>query len=250
MGAVAGDFNEDGVFDFVTENDGRSTDDMQVWIGNGDGTIQSPQTITRADPSQGPRGLDVGDVDRDGNLDLVQGRYSSCCKWYWFAGNGDGTFDAQALGGTQTPCNNDDAYALALGDFNDDLWPDAVIGNAYYGYDNTAHNIFSGAASGFTRVGTFPYTSTVGSFSNVHGWMKGVDVDHDGHDDLVGHFYCDNSSFAGVYLWLRDPSAPFAFHDAIYIGNPGSHWMGQGTASPARDHNLHYSVALSPPEGF
>lgn len=60
------DFNHDGKPDLLF-----AQNDVELGLGNGDGTFQSPTTILR---NFGP--VAVGDVNHDGYLDLVQARNS------------------------------------------------------------------------------------------------------------------------------------------------------------------------------
>src|SRR5262245_37671425 len=64
------DFNHDGISDRVDTAGGR----VSVQLGNTDGTFQAPQILglPRAGTGdQSPVGIRTGDMNNDGNLDLV-----------------------------------------------------------------------------------------------------------------------------------------------------------------------------------
>lgn len=120
-----GDFNRDGRIDFVTKP--SDTNNMiAVFLGNGDGTFQDPQSYFAG---VYPGTIVVGDFNRDGYPDLAAPKnfMSNTCILAGncdigvslLFGNGDGTFQTlykyAELGGP---------YSLAVGDFNRDGKPD------------------------------------------------------------------------------------------------------------------------------
>jgi len=115
---AAGDFNNDGKMDLVVTDPGDVifSDLVSVLLGNGDGTFQS-HVDYHTDTS--PETLNIGDLDRDGNLDLVVGTRSGIVI---LLGNGDGTF--QRFVEYPTP----QVYAVALADFNGDAILDLAVG--------------------------------------------------------------------------------------------------------------------------
>lgn len=120
---VVGDFNGDGKLDLVTENGDTGSGDINVLLGNGDGTFQSPvEYPAGAIPFFG---LATGDFNGDGHLDLAvvsQGNDSVSI----LLGNGDGSFRppaSYAVGVNPT--------GLALGDFNADGVLDLAVVERY-----------------------------------------------------------------------------------------------------------------------
>ncbi|HWY22227.1 MAG TPA: FG-GAP-like repeat-containing protein [Candidatus Acidoferrum sp.] len=126
---VVGDFNLDGHLDLAL----ATGTNLEVLLGNGDGTFQSPSPLGVA-----ASGVVAGDFNRDGKLDLfVAGSASGL-----YLGNGDGTF---TLAG---PTLGSYSYVSAA-DFNQDGKLDILLssvskGQAYLG----------NGAGGFTAAGT------------------------------------------------------------------------------------------------
>ena len=86
---VAGDFTGDGHTDLAVANYGSN--DVSVFLGNGDGTFQAP--VTYAVGTE-PSALVAGDFTGDGRTDLAVANYGSNDVSV-LLGNGDGTFQDQ-----------------------------------------------------------------------------------------------------------------------------------------------------------
>jgi len=108
-----GDFNGDGKTDIEVEL--GSPSEQVVFLGNGDGTFQTPPK-TSASVTFGEY-VAVGDFNSDGKLDLVISQppcvISESCEVYVQLGNGDGTFQAPVAAFPGTG-------ALAAADLNGD----------------------------------------------------------------------------------------------------------------------------------
>jgi FG-GAP-like repeat len=155
---LAGDFNGDGVPDLVATQYGMATPDVisaWVFLGNGDGTFQSPVTSSAVPLSSG---LVAADFNRDGKLDLATGSAV-------LLGQGDGSFESPRLYGSVG------STAMATGDFNSDGFEDIVVAVTTMGHpDSSGVQVFFGDGDGNLAPGatydtqpTFPAIA-VGDF--------------------------------------------------------------------------------------
>ncbi|MEX0878245.1 MAG: FG-GAP-like repeat-containing protein [Thermoanaerobaculia bacterium] len=85
---VVADFNGDTLSDLAVTNPGGYS--VSVLLGNGDGTFGPP---IAASTDYNPQGLDAGDFDGNGDVDLAVGSNSAVSI---LIGNGDGTFQPPA----------------------------------------------------------------------------------------------------------------------------------------------------------
>jgi len=150
---AAADFNKDGKIDVVI----AEFNDLEVFLGNGDGTFGSPQSLGQpADEVQ------VGDFNDDGNMDIVFFSFiyqrGGICL-----GNGNGTF---RFNGFFSVGRN--AISLIATDLNGDGKLDLIVPN----YDDrTVSLVFGNGQGGFSSpiqytVGYRPWAITTGDFNN------------------------------------------------------------------------------------
>ncbi len=130
---AAGDFNADGILDFVTLGNGSGTDNPPLAAGlyatvdlggpppTGILGPISPRTALPSGASFSPQPV-VGDFNRDGHLDIVTGGQSAI---YFLPGNGDGTFGTAISSSTESAVEG----GLVAGDFNGDGILDLAVTN-------------------------------------------------------------------------------------------------------------------------
>lgn len=133
----AGDLNGDGKLDLITTTFVSpclvcAQLDLQVLLGNGDGTFQTlPQFDGLDAEAIGGTSIVMADIDGDGKLDLVAGQFGADdIALVVYPGNGDGTFAnavtlrlPESLAG---PAGN--FVNPVAADFNSDGKPDIAIG--------------------------------------------------------------------------------------------------------------------------
>jgi hypothetical protein len=155
LAAAFGDFNGDGKLDMVELN---SSYTMCIFIGNGNGTFQSPNCVANVAGTS----IVAGDFNGDGKLDIAV-TSSIFGNLAVFLGNGDGTFSSPvhySLGGWAPA-------SIAVGDFNGDGKLDlAVVNN-----DTNSVSILLGNGDGSFQsqiayaAGSEPLSVAVGDFN-------------------------------------------------------------------------------------
>ena len=184
-GLAVGDLNSDGVPDVVVAD--RSLQQLGAFLGNGDGSFQTPLWAPQVCPNPpndggcGPTNVIVADFNGDGIPDLVVGGGGQNDWDQIYAevllGKGNGTFgNALTVEVIENDLNWDQApLFVAAGDFNRDGIQDLAVANPNSG----TVSIYLGNGDG-----TFgsPSTLTAGSGSNA---IAVADFNKDGILDLA-----------------------------------------------------------------
>ena len=199
-GVMFGDYNSDGLLDYVYSTSSPDFNGVGIRLGTRPGEFGGSRSIPFTDIRFTDYGNNrTGDFNGDGILDLLAPLTRET-----FLGNGDGTFaepfPAAARGGTQ---------GSAVADFNLDGLPDFVsTGTGYYVGLNNGN-------------GTFEISDEQPNVENVDGGYTAVrvaDFNNDGFPDFMG---ASAFTFGGPRpydVYLNDPDNPGTFERSFRVG--------------------------------
>jgi FG-GAP-like repeat/Bacterial Ig-like domain (group 3)/Chitobiase/beta-hexosaminidase C-terminal domain len=168
---ATGDFNGDGIPDFVTPNYFEFGGSPTIFLGKGDGTFTFKTASLTLEYF--PTSVAVGDFNGDGILDLA---FSDLNGVEIALGNGDGTFNETSASPIAVPS---ELYSLQVGDFNHDGKLDLAGLDTYF--DQIV--LLLGAGDG-TFVVTTTTPSVNASFDSPHQ-IAVADFNGDGVPDLA-----------------------------------------------------------------
>lgn len=188
-GVAAGDLTGDGTPDMVVSNGSLNANSISVYFNIGDGTFASQVIIpTLLQPSD----VEMGDVDRDGDLDVIV-THGGANRILLFRNQGGGSLVGEqiAVGGPQ----GDSVCA----DFTGDGWPDLALST---GIVRLLPN---------DRTGNFGAVvdSTVPAVSVAAG-----DLDRDGDLDVIGI----EGVRALLHVGANDGSGAFSRAGTMFTG--------------------------------
>ena len=234
LGVVCADFTSDGWVDLYVANDGEAN---RLWVNSGSGTFYD-EAIMRGlafnthGKAEASMGVTVGDVDRDGELDLFMTHFHRETNTLYVAspyGIFSDATDSSGFAGIDLPYTG---FGCGFFDFDHDadldialvngrvmrgpVLPGANIGNFWNPYaepnllfENNGHGQFSDLGA---RGGNF--TSQI----EISRGLAFGDIDHDGDlDFVVGN------------IW----GAPRVFRNDAPA--PGTHWLSVRAMTGNRD---------------
>ena len=233
---ASGDFNADGEIDLAVGAYNYSSTTGRVYIFYNDGSIPTTAgtadvTITGESSSAFGNSLVAGDLNRDGQTDLVVGSYqytSSTGRAYIFYNDGSIPTTAATADVTLTGQTTGDnfGYALTVGDFNVDGKPDLVVGA--YGYSGQRGRVYMYTFNDNVVTGTGVAQSRFGN-SLIAG-----DFNSDGKIDLAVGSYGYSTQTGRVYIFYNQGGgstvATASSADITITGNATSDYFGASLA--------------------
>ncbi len=159
------------------------------------------------------RGMDAGDANRDGNMDLVRARTSSGYI-YLYLGDGEGNLTPTA---SQVADPGTDPYGVVLADFDNDGVPDILASNGGSGDPY----LFRGNGDGTFQGGSYVASLDTGNYTSYGAF----DFDGDGNQDVV------TANYTGRQLRYFPGNGDGTFGPSTLVGTAGSSMLA--VAAPA-----------------
>lgn len=180
---AAGDFNGDGKLDVVVTNMDSNSTTVGVFLGNGDGTFQTPSLVTAGSLLTG---IAVGDFNGDGHLDIAvanQGDGTNPSTVSILLGKGDGSFTLS------NPVDVGVApVAVAAADLNGDGKLDLVVANGGNGGPGSVSILMGNGDGTFQPAVSLPLTASLVALTladfNGDGFLDIAVAEHGSMIDL------------------------------------------------------------------
>ena len=167
-GVALGDVDGDGDRDIVTAN--SSDDTVSILKNNGTGFFSAAVNTSIGD-GFGPFSVALGDLDKDGDLDLVTANHFGNATGSILTNNGAGGFVSPI---TLNLINDNGPVLVTLADLNNDTFLDIIFASESSGTVSVLRSV----------AGAFNITITIPVASNVSG-VVAADLDDDGDLDLA-----------------------------------------------------------------
>ncbi len=189
-----GDIDGDGDLDAVVACYNQA---QTVWVNDGTGAFTAHPTAATFGGANASRGVTLGDIDGDGDLDAVIANQNGAAETVWL-NDGKGAFTAHT---TTSSFGADDSQALALGDIDSDGDLDALVANT------NAQNETVWINDG---VGNFLPHPSVPTFNGGQDSTHIVLSDLDGDGDLDAWITNYDSVPRANTVWFNDGAGAFS----------------------------------------
>jgi hypothetical protein len=186
------DIDHNGAIDIIVAQDGGGGGNgIHAYSGDGAGSWTEMALVA----AESGAGLELADLNHDGNLDVVTGYWANNWGPMIYLGNGDFTWTAD-VGPPGETINVDD---VAVADVNHD----GHLDYAASAMNNLGIQLWTGDGTGLP--GSWTRNDTGLPTTNVWLGLDFADVDHDGNTDLVGTGF--TAGWEGMHVWLGNGGA-------------------------------------------
>lgn len=228
---VLADFNKDSLRDAVAA--GWSSDLFAFFPGTADTYFGDPKIIPA---SGGPRDIKAGDIDGDGNLDLVASLYCSNEIGIW-KGDGQGGFEPAARFETRGHLPN----KIQIADMNRDGHPDIVVSHCHA--DDSIVIFYGGGKFDFGLSQEIDLGTKREVVECEIRDIVVTDFNHDDRPDIAAACYTS----AQVVVLMNEgglPAPPLVFKTETYTFD-GAKPRALAAADFNKDEAMDLAVALS-----
>ncbi len=207
---IVGDWDDDSFPDLMAIN---NTHQNQLWINDGEGDFTDETYEYMPTQNTNTTSVALGDIDNDGDLDMVQANYWGTDRIY--LNDGSGHFFDVTEERFPSSERDDKPWDIQLADINGDGDLDIFVGNFHRDGDRNdccapRNYLYANDGAGFfvDRSDSLPTNTQRETFSQVL-----VDVDGDGDLDylIANHYHWDNIRlYRNLGDGLHDDTAIFS----------------------------------------
>ena len=258
-GSSWGDIDNDGDFDLFVANYGNSGQSNQLFVNNNGSFVEDTSSIIGT-PVTNSFGSSFGDIDNDGDLDLLvcnsflTGQNTN----FVYINDGSGNFSVDT---TSNLANHQGwTFGCAFGDYDNNGWLDVLLANTINESETNSVYRNTGSGNNWVKInleGVDSNTSAVGAEVFLTSTINGQEVTQTRHVSAASG-YCSQNSYS-VHFGLGDgtiidkvsiewPSGISEFYLDVPVNTIQEYLEGEGTLSVGEVVNTPLVIYPNPVE--